>query len=141
MELVETIDAYARPWILWVWEKHVLPHVMGIVAIGARKGVGFVAALLLGMGAVTLLTRGFFWAVGVVKEAWNALLAVGAWVLGIVKFYWTSVLKIAWWLLYIAAGAWLGYTYAYEHLADPETQDKIVSFIGVWLPGNKTASH
>jgi hypothetical protein len=138
MELVDTIDAYARPWVLWIWEKHVLPHFMTIVALGARRGVGLLAALLLGMGAVTVLTRVLFWTLGAIKEAWNSLWDLGTWLLGVVKFYWNSVLKITLWLLYFAASAWLGYTYAYEHLSDPEKQDKFLSFIGVWLDTNKT---
>jgi hypothetical protein len=130
---MDFVDSYVRPWLLRQWETYLLPYAMALMAHGARKGIGLVLALAAGMLSTSFLYRAFFWLVDLVKECWEALLSFGAWVLVQINFYWRVLLKITWWLLYLALSAWLGYTYAYEYLADAETQDKVFPFISRWL--------
>jgi hypothetical protein len=119
---MEIVDSHVRPWLLWAWETYALPQVMAVMALGARRGIGLVLALIAGMISVSALK----WAV---VSAWATAKAYGA-----------IVLKVTLWVLYFAVSWWLASKYFYESLADAETQDKFLPFIGRWLNANKTAS-
>jgi hypothetical protein len=135
--VVASVDSQVRFWLLRAWETYVLPGVVAAVGIGARKGIGFLLVLFVGMGIVSIATRAFFWAlntlVGLGKFFWTAVLWVWTTLVVLVKFYWRTLVRFVFWALYLGASGWVAYMYLYESLADAATQDMYLPFIGRWL--------